>query len=69
MATKLLFIFVIVAAHCAVASGWVRPESPKDKLAMASCVKSPTALPMFTPPRELLAMTFEPVVYAERMQP
>jgi hypothetical protein len=68
MAPKLLFLVVIVAGHCAVAAGWVRPESPNARNAVASCVKSPAALPMFTPPRELLALNIEAVAHVELLQ-
>ena len=55
MGPKLLFVLGIVAAHGALAAGWVHQDAPKQRAAIATCVQAPDALPHFDPPRELLA--------------
>jgi hypothetical protein len=56
MGTKLLFLLGIIVAHGALAAGWVHQDSPKQRMAIATCVQAPGSLPDFTPPRELLAL-------------
>jgi len=55
MGPKLLFVLGIVAAHGALAAGWVHQDAPKQRTAIATCVQAPDTLPHFDPPRELLA--------------
>ena len=62
MGPKLLFVLGIVVAHGAVAASLVRQETPKQREAVATCVKTPQALPHISPRRELLAMAEVPIV-------
>jgi hypothetical protein len=62
MGPKLLFVIGIVVAHGALAAGWVAQEPPKQRVAMATCVKTPNALPHYSPPRELFARADLPIV-------
>lgn len=55
MGPKLLFVLGIIAAHGALAAGWVRQDAPKQRASTATCVQVPDTLPHFDPPRELLA--------------
>jgi len=55
MGRKLLFILGIVLAHGALAAGWVAQEPPKQRIPFATCVRSPNAVPHYSPPLELLA--------------
>ena len=55
MGPKLLFILGIIAAHGALAAGWVRQDASKQRPSIATCVQVPDTLPHFDPPRELLA--------------
>jgi hypothetical protein len=55
MGPKLLFVLGIVAAHGALAAGWVPQDAPKQRPAATTCVQAPDTLPHFAPPRELLA--------------
>jgi hypothetical protein len=61
MGPKLLFILGIVAAHGALAAGWLHQDAPRPRPAIASCVRVPDTLPNFEPPKELLAMAEIPV--------
>jgi hypothetical protein len=56
MARKMLFLFGIVMAHTAVGAAWLQQDSPKQRVAVTTCVNVPGELPDFTPPREMLAM-------------
>jgi hypothetical protein len=62
MGPKLLFVLGIIAAHGALAAGWVAQEPPKQRIAAATCVRSPSVLPHYSPPRELLARADIPIV-------
>jgi len=65
MGPKLLFVVGIVLAHGALAAGWVAHEPPKQRVAVATCVRTPngpSALPHYSPPRELLALADIPIV-------
>ena len=62
MGPKLLFILGIIAAHGALAAGWMREEAPKQRNLTATCVRTPSALPYFSPQRELLAKADIPVI-------
>ena len=55
MGRKLLFVVGIIAAHGALAAGWVHQDAPKQRTSIATCVQAPDTLPHFDPPRELLA--------------
>jgi hypothetical protein len=68
MGPKLLFIMGIVVAHGAVAATLVRQETPKQRVAVSTCVRAPQALPHITPQRELLAMTDIPIVADMRLK-
>jgi hypothetical protein len=52
----MLFLFGIVMAHTAVGAAWLQQDSPKQRVAVTTCVNTPGELPDFTPPREMLAM-------------
>jgi len=69
MGAKLLFVFGIVLAHCALAAGWVAQETPPPRTVTTACVKAPAVLPMFTPPHELLAQNVIRIELGEVMQP
>ena len=56
MGRKLLFVLGIVMAHTALGAAWLQQDSPKQRVAVATCVNVPGELPDFTPPREMLAM-------------
>ena len=62
MGPKLLFLVGIVLAHGALAAGWVAQEPPKQRVALATCVRTPGALPHYSPPLELLARADIPIV-------
>ena len=65
MGPKLLFVFGIVVAHGALAAGWVAHEPPKQRVSIGTCVRTPSApsaLPHYSPPRELLARADIPIV-------
>jgi hypothetical protein len=62
MGPKLLFVVGIIVAHGALAAGWVATEPPKQRIAMATCVRAPSTLPHYSPPRELLARADIPIV-------
>lgn len=62
MGRKLLFVIGIIAAHGALAAGWMHEEAPKQRATVATCVRAPNALPYFSPQRELLAKADIPVV-------
>jgi hypothetical protein len=64
MRTKLLFLMGIVMAHGALAAGWIATEPPKQRVSIGTCVRapnSPSALPHYSPPRELLARADIPI--------
>jgi hypothetical protein len=61
MGPKLLFVVGIIAAHGALAAGWVAHEPPKQRIAIATCVRSPNSLPHYSPPLELLARADIPI--------
>jgi hypothetical protein len=69
MGPKLLFIVGIIAAHGALAAGWLRQEAPKPRASITTCVQAPDSMPNFEPPRELLAMTVIPTVDLRVLQP
>jgi hypothetical protein len=55
----------IVAAHGALAAGWVAHEPPKQRVSIGTCVRAPNtpnAMPHYSPPRELLARADIPIV-------
>jgi hypothetical protein len=56
MTRKMLFLFGIVMAHTALGAAWLQQDSPKQRVAVTTCVNVPGELPDFTPPREMLAM-------------
>ena len=60
MRAKLLFIFGIVVAHGALAAGLISEDPPKRRIAAATCVRTPEALPHISPKLELLAMAEMP---------
>ncbi len=62
MGPKLLFVLGIVAAHGALAAGWIAQESPKQRISIGTCVRTPNALPHYSPPLELLARADIPIV-------
>lgn len=62
MGRKLLFVMGIIAAHGALAAGWVHQEAPKQRVSIATCVRVPETMPHFSPPLELLAMAEIPTV-------
>lgn len=62
MGPKLLFIVGIVVAHGALAAGWVNHEPPKQRVALATCVRTPNTLPHYSAPLELLARADIPIV-------
>jgi hypothetical protein len=62
MGPKLLFILGIIAAHGALAAGWMHREPPKQRQSVATCVRAPGALPFISPQRELLAKADIPTV-------
>ncbi len=65
MGTKLLFIVGIIAAHGALAAGWIAHEPPKQRVSIGTCVRTPnapSAIPHYSPPRELLALADIPTV-------
>jgi hypothetical protein len=61
MRSKLLFVLGIVVAHGALGAAWVQQDSPRQRVAVTTCVNVPGELPDFTPPRELFAMLIVPV--------
>ena len=65
MRAKLLFIVGIIVAHGALAAGLVSEDPPKQRNAVATCVRAPDALPHISPQRELLAMAEVPIVELE----
>ena len=69
MGPKLLFIAGIIAAHGALAAGWVRQDAPMQRPAIATCVQAPDTLPHFDPPRELLALADIPIADLRVLQP
>ncbi len=69
MGRKLLFIMGIIAAHGALAAGWVHQEAPKQRASIATCVQAPDTLPYFDPPRELLAQADIPIADLKVLQP
>ena len=65
MDPKLLFVVGIVAAHGALAAGWIAHEPPKQRVSIGTCVRTPNApnaLPHYSPPRELLARVDIPAI-------
>ena len=65
MCPKLLFVVGIILAHGALAAGWIAREPPKQRVSIGTCVRtpaSPSALPHYSPPRELLARAEVPVI-------
>ena len=65
MGPKLLFIVGIIVAHGALAAGWIANEPPKQRVSIGTCVRSPdapSALPHYSPPRELLARAEIPTI-------
>jgi hypothetical protein len=62
MGRKLLFVLGIVLAHGALAAGWVAHEPPKQRVSIGTCVRTPNALPHYSPPRELLARAEIPTI-------
>ena len=62
MGPKLLFIIGIVLAHGALAAGWIATEPPKQRASIGTCVRAPSALPHYSPPRELLARAEIPII-------
>jgi predicted MFS family arabinose efflux permease len=57
MGPKLLFVFGIVAAHGALAAGWLAQEETNERIAVsATCARQVPVRPLhIAPPRELLA--------------
>jgi hypothetical protein len=47
----------------------VREEAPKQRASVATCVRTPNALPNITPQRELYAMAVIPPADDETRQP
>ena len=62
MSPKFLFVVGIIVAHGALAAGLVQEDPPKQRIAAATCVRTPDALPHIAPRRELLAMAEIPIV-------
>ena len=58
MAYKSLFVLGILAAHGALAAGWMAQEAPKHRNAVVStCARLLPTKPLhIAPPRELLAL-------------
>jgi hypothetical protein len=69
MGAKLLFVFGIVVAHGVMAAGLVAQEAPKQRAAIATCVRTPSAPIHISPPREIYAMLVIPLVNHEARQP
>ena len=55
MGPKLLFVIGIVVAHGCLAASLVNDEPPKQRASISTCVRAPSVLPHYAPPRELLA--------------
>ena len=69
MGRKLLFILGIVLGHGALAATWVSQEAPKARPALiATCSKTPGAIPDFTP-RPMLYAAFLGAPRDEVMRP
>jgi hypothetical protein len=66
MPRKLLFLFGIVMAHTALGAAWLQQDSPKQRVAVTTCVNVPGEQPDFTPPREILAMNVFSIRETER---
>jgi hypothetical protein len=64
-----LFVVGIIVAHGALAAGWVHEEAPKQRASVATCVRTPDALPNITPQRELYAMAVIPPADDEARRP
>ena len=62
MGRKLLFALGIIVAHSALAAGLVSEDPPKQRIAAATCVRAPDALPHISPRRDLLALAEIPIV-------
>ena len=62
MGPKLLFVIGIIVAHGALAAGLVNEDPPKQRIAVASCVRTQDAFPHIAPRRELLAMADIPII-------
>jgi hypothetical protein len=61
MGRKLLFLFGIVAAHGALAAGWMAQEAPRHRAAViTSCAQFPTEPLHIEPQREMLAYAVTP---------
>ena len=56
MGPKLLFILGIIVAHGALAAGLISEDPPKQRISLATCVRTPDAMPTIAPARELYAM-------------
>jgi hypothetical protein len=70
MGSKLLFLMGIVAAHGAVAAGWVSQDAPRQRQAVVStCARAPSQPLHISPPRELLAYAVSPSSHPETWQP
>jgi hypothetical protein len=69
MCPKLLFIVGIIAAHGALAAGWVHQDAPKPRTSISTCIQAPDSLPHFASPRELLARTDASFVDVGVLQP
>jgi len=65
MGPKLLFVVGIILAHGALAAGWMATEPPKQRVSIGTCARTPSvpsALPHYSPPRELLARADIPTI-------
>ncbi len=71
MGPKLLFLIGIVAAHGAVAAGWLAQDSPKHRQpVMSTCARGAPSQPLhISPPRELFAYAVTPAAAPESWQP
>ena len=68
MGPKLLFVIGIIVAHGVLAAGLVNEDPPKQRASIGSCVRTPGAIPHYSPPRELLAQADIPIVDLEVRQ-
>ena len=69
MGPKLLFVMGILLAHGALGAAWLKDASPQPRQAIASCIKTPGALPDLSPRREIFAMLVSPASLEKSMQP